>query len=346
MTADPKPLARVKDTDAVRRARLRWDACAACGGDAGSAHHVVPKGERGDDVEANLLMLCGHGTAGCHGAEHGNPYVKVIGIFQERRDAAWVHRRIGLTILHDRPDTIAYVLSKMGSERGADYLRRRYCIDLALDSAPGAATFQLTGITIPTDQRGSVDNMATAEKPQVSAVQAMITVLKKARGPLTTKEITSRVLKDYNTGLKGPTPENTMSAKLYVLASKGQTFVRVEKGVFDLVERAGAATTVKAPVAAAAKKPAAAKSKAAPKAAVKRKADPAGAAKVTAKRQAAGNKAVANAPRKPGESAAVLPGSKVVRDGGSPQVNPDPKVKAGGQTRAEARKAARAAAKS
>lgn len=30
-------------------------------------HHVVPKGQGGDDVPQNLVWVCGDGTRGCHG---------------------------------------------------------------------------------------------------------------------------------------------------------------------------------------------------------------------------------------------------------------------------------------
>lgn len=138
LPADPKPAKRIKDPDALRVARLSGDECAACGVRAESVHHVIPKGERGDDVPGNLLLLCGHGTAKCHGAEHGNPYTVEIDVFgkdpalavrRERRDSAWVHARIGKHIVKHRPDTIAYVEAKLGVEAGHAYLERRYLID-------------------------------------------------------------------------------------------------------------------------------------------------------------------------------------------------------------------------
>jgi hypothetical protein len=30
--------------------------------------HLVPRSQRGDDIEANIVPLCGSGTQGCHGA--------------------------------------------------------------------------------------------------------------------------------------------------------------------------------------------------------------------------------------------------------------------------------------
>lgn len=126
---DPKPDPRIVDRDAMRVARLASDYCAACGGEPGSVHHVIPRSERGDDVAGNLLLLCGNGTMGCHGALHGNPYVVQVGnwcLDVERRDAAWVSHKIGQTILLLRPDVIAYVTGKLGEDAGTAYLERRY----------------------------------------------------------------------------------------------------------------------------------------------------------------------------------------------------------------------------
>ena len=37
--------------------------------------HLVGKGQRGDDVDANIIPLCGSGTEGCHAAFDGQqPY--------------------------------------------------------------------------------------------------------------------------------------------------------------------------------------------------------------------------------------------------------------------------------
>lgn len=45
--------------------------CRACGRRGYtflSRAHLVPKGQRGDDIDANIIPLCGNGTTGCHGA--------------------------------------------------------------------------------------------------------------------------------------------------------------------------------------------------------------------------------------------------------------------------------------
>jgi len=117
----------VVDTGASRRTLLKSRECVACGAAASNAHHVVQKGSPhfGDDVEANLLPLCGTGTSGCHGATHGSPYVRD----GHRWTAEKVNRRIGLAVAA-HPDTLSYVLDKLGQSAGREYLRRAYHLEL------------------------------------------------------------------------------------------------------------------------------------------------------------------------------------------------------------------------
>lgn len=56
------------------------ECCERCGVHAanGSRHHRRAKGMGGDtrpdtNLPANLVLLCGSGTTGCHGWVHGNP---------------------------------------------------------------------------------------------------------------------------------------------------------------------------------------------------------------------------------------------------------------------------------
>jgi hypothetical protein len=133
---DPKPPARIVDRAALRRAKLANPTCAACGAGGANGHHVLPKGAgagAGDDVPENIVGLCGSGTTGCHGSWHGSPYVH-NGI---RRDREWVARRVGETLLDQRPETIRYVLTKLGQEAGLAYLERVYLVnpELALAAA-------------------------------------------------------------------------------------------------------------------------------------------------------------------------------------------------------------------
>lgn len=133
---DPKPTAtsrtpiRQIDPDAGKRVLLRYRACAACGRQAGNAHHVVQKGAPhfGDDVEENQLSICGTGSARCHGAFHGNPYTDESGKRWTQEDVA---RSLGYTIATSRPDIVAYVLDKIGDVAGREYLRRVYYLEVA-----------------------------------------------------------------------------------------------------------------------------------------------------------------------------------------------------------------------
>lgn len=64
-----------KDPARKVASRKEWDAivgekdgpCRCCGGKRESFHHLVPRSQRGDDVAANVVSLCGSGTTGCHG---------------------------------------------------------------------------------------------------------------------------------------------------------------------------------------------------------------------------------------------------------------------------------------
>lgn len=124
--ADPKPRKRLvlsKKQYAALVARLLglFPACeCGCGRRSETAHHVVPRGQGGDDVAENLLALAGHGTVLCHGAAEGNrPFDHVRGeqLTPERTRAA-IRRRID-TVRFDVKD---YVLER----KGLDWLERRY----------------------------------------------------------------------------------------------------------------------------------------------------------------------------------------------------------------------------
>lgn len=134
MTPDPKPAPRVKDSDALARARLRGDECAGCGRPPANGHHVLPKGSPwfGDDVEANIVLVCGSGSWRCHGALHGNPYVDHAGIRWTRQE---VREAVGRFILARRPDTVEYLLTKLGWAAGREYLRTHYFVVLPADYA-------------------------------------------------------------------------------------------------------------------------------------------------------------------------------------------------------------------
>ena len=105
-----------------------------------------------------------------------------------------------------------------------------------------------------------------------SAKQVAIDVLRKAGQPLHASEIAKRVLASGRcAGLKGKTPEATISAMLAVGSKPSGPFSRVDKGTYTLADNANIpskpaeakpATTAKRP---AARKPATTKSKTAAK---------------------------------------------------------------------------------
>jgi hypothetical protein len=73
-----------------------------------------------------------------------------------------------------------------------------------------------------------------------SAKQVAVDVLRKAGRPLQAKEIAKRVIESGRcAGLKGKTPEATISAMLAVGSKPGGPFKRVEKGTYTLAAANG-----------------------------------------------------------------------------------------------------------
>lgn len=69
----------------------------------------------------------------CHGAWHGSPYTAQVGVLgggyrPERRDRRWVAARMGSFIVRRRPDTLLYVVEKLGLEPAAAFLESEYLI--------------------------------------------------------------------------------------------------------------------------------------------------------------------------------------------------------------------------
>ncbi len=109
--ADPKPEPRVRDPELLRSLHRRWSECALCGTTRGrlSLHHVLKRPR--DDMEGNLVMLCGDGTTGCHGKveAHDTETLRLL-----RDHIEWC-----------RADTIDYLDWRLGSlDRAADWLDR------------------------------------------------------------------------------------------------------------------------------------------------------------------------------------------------------------------------------
>ena len=101
--------------------------------------------------------------------------------------------------------------------------------------------------------------MATTSTNQgTSAKQVAIDILRKAGEPLHAKEIAKRVLASGRcAGLKGKTPEATISAMLAVGSKPGGPCARVDKGTYTLADTAATESNAAQPKpAATAKQPA------------------------------------------------------------------------------------------
>ena len=78
-----------------------------------SLHHIL-KHPR-DDVRGNLVMLCGHGTAGCHG-------------LIEAHDARTLSL-LGRHVISKRDDVIAHLYARLGVEAAEEFLRQTLLVD-------------------------------------------------------------------------------------------------------------------------------------------------------------------------------------------------------------------------
>lgn len=114
---------------------------------------------------------------------------------------------------------------------GASDLRRQR----PLLTAPPTASNEEKEATMPT---------TTQTTKGVSAKQVAIDVLHDAGEPLHASEIAKRVLASGRcAGLKGKTPEATISAMLAVGSKPGGPFTRADKGTYSLAGTPAAATT-------------------------------------------------------------------------------------------------------
>jgi hypothetical protein len=102
--------------------------------------------------------------------------------------------------------------------------------------------------------------MATAKKGK-SAKQVAIDILRTAGQPLQAREIAKRVITSGRcAGLKGKTPDATISAMLAVGSKPGGPFSRVDKGTYTLADTAPTAKATDVEPPTPAKRPAARKS--------------------------------------------------------------------------------------
>jgi len=66
-------------------------------------------------VEANLVMLCGSGTTGCHG-------------LIEARDSDKL-RELGTYVLQARGDIIVYLYEQLGAVAAQEWMKRHFLIE-------------------------------------------------------------------------------------------------------------------------------------------------------------------------------------------------------------------------
>lgn len=124
--SDFKAPPRLRDPEAMSAMHRAGGECLSCGRDARycSIHHLLGRAQGGDDVEANMVFLCGDGASGCHGAYHGNPY---RGDFGARFTHDTVADSIGRYLMHESgSDALNYLQSK----RSDGWISGKYGMEL------------------------------------------------------------------------------------------------------------------------------------------------------------------------------------------------------------------------
>lgn len=118
-TPDPRPEQRQKDKDAGKLFLLTRDECEnpRCrkSNVRLSVHHVLYGADGRHDDPRNFLALCGDGVAGCHGGAHHADGEILAGIGEA---------------IAARQDIIDFLMQRLGADRGKDYLRRRYRLEV------------------------------------------------------------------------------------------------------------------------------------------------------------------------------------------------------------------------
>ena len=129
--------------------------------------------------------------------------------------------------------------------RWPEHKRARHGRTHGTHAKPGAADVQRQRILLaapPTDSNEEKEANTMASKATSKgepAKQVAIDVLRKAGEPLHAKEIAKRVLASGRcAGLKGKTPEATISAMLAVGSKPGGPFARVDKGTYTVSDTA------------------------------------------------------------------------------------------------------------
>lgn len=99
---------------------------------------------------------------------------------------------------------------------------------------------RLDGLRARADKRETGDGDAP---PRMTGKRAATLILQQAGKPLHYREITRLALEGGLIKTAGKTPDATMNAMLATAAKDGDTFVRLDPGIFDLKERATATVT-------------------------------------------------------------------------------------------------------
>jgi hypothetical protein len=117
----PRPPKRIVNPKAMRDFHKVSHECVHCGNPHVSAAHILGKGRRGDDIEANLVPLCGDGSSGCHGAyDNGHSY---IGDFGRKVTPDAVRASVGRYILSEAGcDAAWYLTAKLGTGGSVAFL--------------------------------------------------------------------------------------------------------------------------------------------------------------------------------------------------------------------------------
>jgi hypothetical protein len=158
--------------------------------------------------------------------------------------------------LHGLPDGRPHL------ELAPEHKRARHGRTHGTEPKPGAADVRRQRIllTAPlTDSNEEKEAITMANKATVKgdpAKQVAIDVLRKAGEPLHAREIAKRVLASGRcAGLKGKTPEATISAMLAVGSKPGGPFTRVDKGTYTVNDTASTTATKGQPQTSARTKP-------------------------------------------------------------------------------------------
>jgi HB1, ASXL, restriction endonuclease HTH domain len=134
--------------------------------------------------------------------------------------------------------------------RWPEHKRARHGRTHGTEPKPGAADVRRMRILLaapPTQSNEEKEAITMANKATGKgepAKQVAIDVLRKAGEPLHAKEIAKRVLASGRcAGLKGKTPEATISAMLAVGSKPGGPFARVDKGTYTVADTASTTVT-------------------------------------------------------------------------------------------------------